>query len=168
MRLTHNKVLRYLKKNEGSFIQYVGKNGAVRGHWKLVDPLSAESETPIHGNLIKKVLPYLERVPSEYGKINYALKKDALVDKMQMWEVDVENTEKHYLHLNDPDGWYTAQIKDTGLIHFYRVYNVPLPVTEIYPQQVDYMCYLNIDEEIERLIQLKNMAKEHFGKKWNE
>lgn len=83
------------------------------------------------------------------------------------WIIDEKNTQDHWLELQDSEGWYQAVVKWDGCVHFNRLHNVPLPITEKHPQIVDYIHYCDIDEEIERLEKLRDMAKEFFGADWN-
>lgn len=83
-----------------------------------------------------------------------------------MWEIDKEKTEDHWLEVNDPKGWYHAVVKWDGCVHLNRLHNVPLPITNKHPQLVDYIHFCNLDEEIERLQNLRDKAKEFFGEDW--
>ena len=85
---------------------------------------------------------------------------------MPFWTVNKDKTRDHWLELEDPCGWYKASVKWDGCIHFNRLHNVPLPITEDHPQLVDYIHYCNLDEEIERLKALRDEAVTFFGEDW--
>lgn len=84
--------------------------------------------------------------------------------KSKHWEK--AESEPHYLVLEDPEGWWKASIKWDGCINLNRVHNVPLPVTDEHPQLVDYIHICELDDMIERLEELRDKAREHFGEDW--
>ena len=75
------------------------------------------------------------------------------------------------------DGWYWAQVRFDGCIHFYRAYNYPIPddATDVPDDDgpargfmTDYIHICDIDEEIDRLQRLKAAAIAHFGEDWGK
>ena len=79
----------------------------------------------------------------------------------------VIKAEPHHLSVQDPDGWYEADVKWDGCIHFHQYSNVPLPRKVNNKEQLhDYLHICDIDDIIKRLTQLKAVAQQHFGKDW--
>jgi len=67
----------------------------------------------------------------------------------------------------DPEGWYRASVKLDGCIDMQRAYNVPFPRNDDEDEDMaDTMHICDIDEHIERLIALRDAAREHFGDEW--
>lgn len=79
------------------------------------------------------------------------------------WEVDQEKTKDHWLEVveKQEDGpvYRRAVAKWDGCVHYYRFYNGGEGVDD---EGADYIHICNIDEEIDRLQRLKEMAKVHF------
>ena len=79
------------------------------------------------------------------------------------WEIIPEKTDRLWLEVKEPDGWYTAICKWDGCVHFYRYHNVPYPQPEDDKMALDdYIHYCSLDEEIERLTKLRDKAREFF------
>lgn len=85
-----------------------------------------------------------------------------------MWVKDEKESNEWTLEVQDPDGWYCATVKFNGCIHLNKFYNIPLPRVEDENQLSDYIHYCDIDDEIERLKQLKEEAIKYFGRDWNK
>ena len=91
----------------------------------------------------------------------------------KIWEIDKEKTDDHWLELKDPNGFYRAVAKWDGCIHFNQYGNIPLTID---PERKDKACsddYIHIcylDSHIERLLELKRLAQEHFNDNgyWNK
>jgi hypothetical protein len=88
----------------------------------------------------------------------------------ELWTVDKEKTQEHWLEVADPEGWYHAVVKWDGCIELERYFNIP--ATED-PERSDpaaeadcgyHIC--DLDAEIARLQALKAEARKHFGEHW--
>ena len=88
-----------------------------------------------------------------------------MIDK---WKVIDEETEDHFLVVEDPNGWYEAYVKWDGCITYNKLHNVPLPQTGEHPQLIESIHICDIDEEIERLQELKKVSIKHFGDIFND
>ncbi len=86
---------------------------------------------------------------------------------MSKWKEAKEGGDHTRLELEDVDGWYKATVKWDGCVDFSRIHNVPLPITGEHPQIVDNIHYCDIDEEIERLQELRARAKDYFRNSWS-
>lgn len=73
-----------------------------------------------------------------------------------------------FLELRDPEGWWKATVRDSGCVHLHRYHNVPCTVRddEEHPQLIDYLHICDVDDLIERLTELKELAQSKFGKDW--
>jgi len=67
------------------------------------------------------------------------------------------------LYLEDPLGFWSATVKWDGCIDLTRLFNLPLPITNDPDQLVDMLHLCDINEAIERLQALKELAKAHFA-----
>jgi hypothetical protein len=72
-----------------------------------------------------------------------------------------EQKDSPFLWLEDPQGWWRAVVNDNGCVDFYRFHNEPL-----YEDDADYIHICNVDDFIERLQSLKEVAKQHYGETW--
>lgn len=74
-----------------------------------------------------------------------------------------------YNHYQDGMHWVHAGIKFDGCIHLRKAYNMPFPQapTEM-EDNSDYIHICDIDEMIEELLKLKEIALKHFGEDWNK
>ena len=86
---------------------------------------------------------------------------------MKHWEILNDKKNKYLIELKDPEGWRSAAVKWDGCIHYYRYFNNPLDDENRDDEDTDYIHICDIDDEIERLTQLRDIAKEHFGNDWN-
>ena len=77
-------------------------------------------------------------------------------------------TSAHWLTLVDPSGYYRADVKWDGCVHFHRYHNVPLfgDGSKEEGRIEDYVHFCNLDEEIKRLQALREAARAHFGPAW--
>jgi hypothetical protein len=73
------------------------------------------------------------------------------------WKVKV--AEDHWLEVVDEEGWYAAYMKWDGCMGYTRYFNEPLSNKA---DDCDSIHICDLDDEIERLIQLRDMAKAHF------
>mgnify|MGYP000051673140 FL=1 len=91
---------------------------------------------------------------------------------MKPWEVTLAGTgvdgDKIYLHLEDPEGWYSVRIKWDGCIELIRYHNRPLFADNLDPQDVNRLHICDLDDFIERLQSLRQEAVAHFGEDWGE
>ena len=83
---------------------------------------------------------------------------------MEYWKVIKDKSKDYWLEVEDPDGWYSAIVKWDGCVHYNKVANEPLPITGNHPQLVDYIHYCDLDDEIERLKSLRDIAEKYFNK----
>jgi len=73
-----------------------------------------------------------------------------------------------YNHYKDGMHWVHAGVKRDGCIHLRKAYNIPFPQTnEEIEDNSDYIHICDIDEMIEQLTKLKEVALKHFGSDWN-
>jgi hypothetical protein len=85
------------------------------------------------------------------------------------WEMAPEQGDEGVvLRLVDPEGWYEAYVKWDGCVDFMRLHNVPLPYTGEPTQGRDYIHFCDLDEEIERLQALRELARLEFGEGWSD
>jgi hypothetical protein len=85
---------------------------------------------------------------------------------MKFWKKVEEKSLDHWLELDDVEsGWHYAVVKWDGCIHYNRYYNHPKQDQEARPEDElsDYLHICDLDEEIERLRELKEHALAHFG-----
>lgn len=88
---------------------------------------------------------------------------------MKYWQI--KQKEDHWLDLVDPEGWYDAGVKWDGCVHFNRYFNLPLHLRvtkEDQDELSDYIHICSIDDMINRLTELKQIAQDHFGGDWDE
>jgi len=78
-----------------------------------------------------------------------------------MWEVIPDKTKEHWLEVKDPEGWWSAVVKKDGCVHLNRYYGSPM--SDQNENETDYIHICDIDDAIERLKALKQMALAHFG-----
>lgn len=77
------------------------------------------------------------------------------------WEIDHSDPQyDHVMKVKSPDGWMTASVRKDGCIDFVKYFN------EIGGEDCDCYHICDIDEYIEKLIELKKLAMKHFGQFW--
>ena len=81
---------------------------------------------------------------------------------MNYW--NLTNQDEHVLEIQDPENWYKALVKWDGCIDFHRAYNLPfINESKDDPGQlVDCLHICDINDLIQRLQALKELAKIHF------
>lgn len=86
-----------------------------------------------------------------------------------LWVVNTSNSGDYYLAVDDGEGWYSAGIRFDGCVHFYRYFNLPWGGAPHNPEaenNTDYIHICDIDDMIDRLQALKEMARQHFKGNW--
>jgi hypothetical protein len=53
-----------------------------------------------------------------------------------MWIINEDETKAHWLEIQDPEGWYSANVRFDGCVHLRRYFNRPLPDNK------DDACYM--------------------------
>lgn len=72
-----------------------------------------------------------------------------------------------YNHYKDGSHWVHVGINFDGGVHLRKAYNTPFPQDKE-DEMEDYIHICDIDEMIEQLLKLKEIALKHFGSDWNE
>ena len=85
------------------------------------------------------------------------------------WVEDAENNFVDDIHglmhlaVKDPDGWWSAVVKDDGCVDLRRYFNEP---NDGDPDMTDYIHICDLDDFIERLQALKTFAEIRFEVWW--
>lgn len=77
------------------------------------------------------------------------------------WKTLIKND--YMVELVDSEGWYRITIKRDGCIDYRRYYNIPYPDNK---KQVYFIHFCDLDEVIDQLQSIKEIAKLHFGDDW--
>jgi hypothetical protein len=85
-----------------------------------------------------------------------------------LWRVNPEITTEHWLKVDDGEGWWSAFVKWDGCLEITRYFNLPwgdesLPESE---RDASTLHLCSIDDAIQRLELLRDMARRHFGAEW--
>lgn len=78
----------------------------------------------------------------------------------KFWKIT--KAEDHWLEVEDPEGWYSATIKWDGCVHFNRYFNEPMHSPSRSDEDIDYIHYCDLEQEIRRLQALLDMGREHY------
>lgn len=79
---------------------------------------------------------------------------------MKCWQIDKKKTKDHWLEIEDPEKCYDAVVKWDGCINLYKRYPDELE------GDPDYVHICDLDDFINRLLELKRIALQHFGEDW--
>lgn len=90
---------------------------------------------------------------------------------MKHWDIDEENTKDHWIELLGAEEygsrWWWGHATWDGCLQINRVFNVPLPIDEDDSRQlVDGIHICDIDDFIEKLVELKKIATKHFDNEY--
>ena len=83
----------------------------------------------------------------------------------QFWKVNQEKTEDSWLEVEDPEGWYKAVVKWDGCVHLNRFFNLPFTQGG---NDSDYLHVCDLNDFIDRLTELRDLARQHFEKTGDE
>lgn len=64
------------------------------------------------------------------------------------------------------DWWVECSVKSDGCIHYNQCSNLPFGDVDQEENDIEYLHICDLDNFIERMIKLRDKAKEHFGDKW--
>ena len=64
------------------------------------------------------------------------------------------------LSLEDPDGWRSAKVRFSGCVEYCRYHNHPMYDPDLDEDYIDQIHICNIDEEIKRLQELRDIYVE--------
>lgn len=85
-----------------------------------------------------------------------------------LWVLDTKDSGDFIAHFNDGEGWFEAEVRWDGCTHLYRHFNLPWgedPRNDD-ADNTDYLHICDIDDMIDRLQALKEMARQHFKGNW--
>ena len=91
---------------------------------------------------------------------------------MSRWKIIQDKSQDYWLEAEDPEGWYKASVKWDGCIHFNRYHNIPYSSDNVREDPIaltDYLHICDLDEHIERLVELRELAKKYYeehGRDW--
>jgi hypothetical protein len=128
--------------------------------------MSSRKKLVTPGSWLPGVLPLLS---GSSGQGSSILKPEVeVVEGAILWIEDHDpELEEYHLYLRDPEGWWTAWVKEDGCIDLRRFHNDPAPEQEEPTAQiVDYIHLCSLDDTIERLQDLRRLVVERFGEDW--
>jgi hypothetical protein len=70
---------------------------------------------------------------------------------------------ERFYPVRDPDGWWSAVIREDGCVDLHRFHNEP---NDGDPDMTDYIHICDVNYLIERLQALVAVAQDHFGEDW--
>ncbi len=91
-----------------------------------------------------------------------------ITEPTEYWKQTPE-TKDHWLVVADPDGWWKAVVRFDGCIHLDHAANSSFtndPARKESLECDDYIHICDVDDFIARLLELKRLAKLHFGDSW--
>ena len=93
-------------------------------------------------------------------------KEETQAEANAFWAVVEELTEDHWLEVVDPEGYYEAVVKWDGCVHLY-MHDSPIGEDdEGEDGGTEYLHICELDELIDRLQALKEIALQHFKGNW--
>lgn len=82
------------------------------------------------------------------------------------WQIE-QDSDEYTLYIRDADCWFQARVKYDGCIEFIRFFNQPFDLAPAGNEDYDQMHICDLDDTIERLTKLRDVARNYFGTDWN-